>query len=316
MSYQYDINNNPIYTPSLNQSNYDFRLPDELSDDSLEFYRLRQNNDDNLSLGDQLDDNENNYFHNVNALMQNFEQHIQNNPHEAWITEVETQMHTNPEILVNVRRTYPIFRTEKTTIGRRKKDRIYLNKAKHTRSEKKNVLTRNKKASYNNFLDYFNKEIKNTKDKEIQKEKIELKKITNSVIGVCSKEDNLDLLKLPMKDILSNPLMKKFKRIDKNYNKNSINFILGRKDEKLISLLNKNFESVIRVFAGDLKDKDFDGFKTIEDEIEEIKENIKENPCLELEETEYIKTYRYYAKNYKQTLLDMDKRAPRKKKND
>ena len=73
MSYQYDINNNPIYTPSLNQSNYDFRLPDELSDDSLEFYRLRQNNDDNLSLGDQLDDNENNYFHNVNALMQNFE---------------------------------------------------------------------------------------------------------------------------------------------------------------------------------------------------------------------------------------------------
>ena len=72
-------------------------------------------------------------------------------------SKLSSLLHTNPEILVNVRRTYPIFRTEKTTIGRRKKDRIYLNKAKHTRSEKKNVLTRNKKASYNNFLDYFNK---------------------------------------------------------------------------------------------------------------------------------------------------------------
>ena len=219
-------------------------------------------------------------------------------------------MHTNPEILVNVRRTYPIFRTEKTTIGRRKRDINYPDEAEHTKFEKKNVLTRNKKASYNNFLDYFNKEIKNTKDKEIQKEKIELKKITNSVIGVCSKEDNLDLLKLPMKDILSNPLMKKFKRIDKNYNKNSINFILGRKDEKLISLLNKNFESVIRVFAGDLKDKDFDGFKTIEDEIKKIENKIKKNPSLEPKERKYIKTYRYYAKNYKQTLLDMKERAP------
>jgi hypothetical protein len=136
------------------------------------------------------------------------------------------------------------------------------------------------------------------------------------VLGVSSREDNLALLEMSMQDILSNPLPNNCTRIDKNYNKNSINFILERNDEKLTSLLGKPFEHVIRVFAGDLKDKDFEGFKTIEDEIKEIEDKIRDNPSLENEEKEYIKVYRYYAKNYKQTFLDKDKRAPRKKKND
>ena len=117
-----------------------------------------------------------------------------------------------------------------------------------------------------------------------------------------------------MKDILSNQLSNNHTTIDKDYNKNAIKFILRGNDEKLISLLNKDFENVIRVFGGDLKDKDFDGFKTIEDEIKKIENKIKKNPSLEPKERKYIKTYRYYAKNYKQTLLDMKERAPQKKK--
>ena len=136
MSLQYDINNNPIYTPSLNQENYDFRLQDQLNEDSFEFNRSRLNNDDILtsSLNNQFDDNEISYCSNVNSPMQNIEPHIQN-----MITAAETQMHTYPEN--EVRRTYPIFEIININLGRRKRDINYPDEAKHNKFEKKNGVT-------------------------------------------------------------------------------------------------------------------------------------------------------------------------------
>ena len=118
---------------------------------------------------------------------------------------------------------------------------------------------------------------------------------------------------MKMKDILSSSLSNNHKKIDKNYNKNTIDFILRRKDEKLISTLNKSFEDVIRIYAGDLRDKNFDGFKTIEDDVKKIKNHLKD-PDLELEEMNYIKIYTQYAKNIKQTYMSIKERSPKKKK--
>ena len=158
-----------------------------------------------------------------------------------------------------------------------------------------------------------NKSIKDSKDEEIKKRKIKLRKVDNSVIEVSSKIDNLEIINMKMKDILSSSLSNNHKKIDKNYNKNTIDFILRRKDEKLISTLNKSFENVIRVYAGDLRDKNFDGFKTIEDDVKKIKNHLKD-PDLELEEMNYIKIYTQYAKNFKQTYMDIKERSPKKKK--
>ena len=119
---------------------------------------------------------------------------------------------------------------------------------------------------------------------------------------------------MPMKDILSSPLPNNCVRIDKNYNKNAIDFILKRNDQQLISLLEIHFRDVIKIFSGELKNKDFDGFKTIDDEIKKIKKKIRENPSLELEEMKYIKNLKYFAKNYEKVLLETDGRTPKKKK--
>jgi len=134
------------------------------------------------------------------------------------------------------------------------------------------------------------------------------------LIEVSSKNDNLELIKKKMKDILSGQLSNNYKKFDKNYNKKAIDFILRGKDKKLIYNLNKSFEDVIRIYAGDLVDKYFDGFKTIEDEFKEIKDQLKDDPDLELEEMEYIKTYKEYAKNYKETYMDIKGRSSKKKK--
>ena len=110
-----------------------------------------------------------------------------------------------------------------------------------------------------------------------------------------------------MKVILSYPLSNNFKTIEKDYNKKAIDFILTRKDEKLISILNKNFDEVIRIYAGDLIDKDFDGFKKIEDDIKEMKDKDKDE--------KYIEKYKEHAKNYKKIYMKMKSRSPRRRNN-
>ena len=78
-----------------------------------------------------------------------------------------------------------------------------------------------------------NKNIKDSKDEEIKKRRIKLRKINYSVIEVSSRNDNLKLIEMKMKDILSHPLSNNHKKIDKNYNKNTIDFILKKRMKNL-----------------------------------------------------------------------------------
>ena len=300
-STNYDINNNPIFSPS-DESNHYFRQPDNLFDDTFQFNNIfDQNSDDNLLFSN---------FPYLSTEAPNL-----NIPNEGMTTTAATRMPANPEIRINtIPLVFKIEKVKKKFIGRRNRDIAYLYEAEHTKFEKKNMLTRIKKASYNNFLKNSNKNIKDSKDEEIKKREIELKKVDNSLIEVSSKNDNLKLIKKKMKDILSGPLSNNYKKIDKNYNKKAIEFILRGKDEKLISNLNISFEDVIRIYAGDLKDKNFDGFKTIEDDVKEMEDSLKDHPELELEEMEYIKTYIEYAKNYKKTYMNIKGRSSKKKK--
>ena len=226
------------------------------------------------------------HISNSNNINTNFNQenipilNIGNIPNEPRAAEPVTQISVNPGIMARSSCHIFVVNVEKK-IMLGKRNEIYLNKAKHDKYEKKNILTRIKKAGYNNHLEYTNERIKDSPDEEINKSGIELKKVNNSKIEVSSKDDNLELIKLKMKDILSFPLSNNYKTIDKNYNKKAIDFILTRKDEKLSAILNKGFEDVIRIYAGELTDKDFDGFKTIEDEL-------KGNSDLKEEDEEYI----------------------------
>ena len=299
-SNSYDINNNLLFSPS-DESNHYFRQSDELFDDTFKFNSFEQNKDDNLLFGLEFGNLPNLSIEPLNL----------NIPNEGMTSTAATPISANPEI--RVKSIPPIFKIQKVKkkfIGRRNRDIVYLYKAKHTKFEMKDILTKIKKAAYNNFLRLINKNIKDSKDEEIKKREIELKKVDNSLIEVSSKNDNLKLIKKKMKDILSGPLSNNYKKIDKNYNKKAIEFILRGKDEKLISNLNISFEDVIRIYAGDLIDKDFDDFKTIEDDVK----GIKDDSDLELEEMEYIKTYIEYAKNYKKTYMNIKGRSSKKKK--
>ena len=308
-----DIFNSPIFSPPSNEPSGFFQPQNEPSDDNFGFDYFSHNSDDNSLRWFQYHNNEINNFDNVNLPSQIIEPPNGNIPNEAMTTAAVTQMPVNPEVRVE-EAIFKITKKKHKFIGRRRKDRIYTYDAGKTRFDEKNELTKIKKAAYNNYLDYTNESIRDSKDEEIRKRKIKLRKIDNSVMGVCSKDDNLKLIEMEMKDILSHPLSNNHTQFDKNYNKKAIDFILGRNDKKLISILNKDFEYVIRIYANDLVDKDFDGFKTIKDEVKKIKDKFKDDPALELEEMEYIKTYTELAKNYKGAYNDTNGRSTKKKK--
>ena len=308
-SNDFDINNNPIFSPSLNESNDFLPQADEPFGNSLEFNIIEHINNNNLLPGFQFDNNELNIFDDTHLPIQHIEPPNPDIPNEDMTTATATQMPANPEIRVKRTAIFEMKKVKHKFLGRRKKNKIYKYKAEHTKNETKNIINKIKKASYNNFLESFNNNLKNSKDEEIKKRKIKLRKVSNSFIEVSSKNDNLELIEMKMKDILSNPLSNNHKKFDKNYNKKAIDFILNGKDEKLISFLDTKFEDVIKIYADVLIDKNFDGFKTIKDDI-----NLKEDSDLELEELEYIKTYKAYAKNYKGILKNINGRSSRKKK--
>jgi len=166
-SNNYDINNNPLFSPNSDESYHYFRQTDELFDDIFKFNSFEKNNDENLILGFE--------FGNLPNL--SIEPPNLNIPNEGMSTTTATRMPANHEI--RVKTTPPIFKIEKLKkkfIGRRNRDIVYLYEAEHTKFEKKDVLTKIKKAAYNNFLELTNKNIKDSKDEEIKKREIELKK--------------------------------------------------------------------------------------------------------------------------------------------
>ena len=310
--------NNQFSMPFLNDSkNYD--LPPLFSAEEEFNYNSENNFDDNFnsfwSPGIHSNSNLVRSPSNDNNTINNFddEKDLENKikdipfksniPIEVKTTAFATQMPVNPTIIDNTTsKIFEIKKEKKFLGGKRKRNVIYSRKAKHTKFEKKNILTKIKKKVYNNYLKLSNKNIEDSQDEEIKKKKIKLKKISNSFIEVSSKKDNLALLEMKTKDVLSQPLSNKYKNIDKNYNKKAIDFILKKKDKKLTSIFNKKFEEVIRIYAYDSIDKNFDGFKTLKDDIKNMKDEI------------YIEEYKKYAKSFKINYIDIKERAPRKKK--
>ena len=300
------LSNNPISTQFLNDSIY-YDLPPLLLS-----YNSENNIDDNFSsfwspgIHSNLLRSPINEYNTINYFDdKDLENNIKDIPFKSNIPiEVKKSTAVNPEIISNTTsKIFEIKKQQKFLGGKRKRNIIYSKKAKHTKFEKKNILTKIKKKVYNNYLEFINTNIKDPPDEEIKKKKIKLRKIRNSTIEVSSKKDNLELLKMKMKDILSQPLSDKYKTIDKNYNKKVIDFILKRKDKKLTSILNKTFDEVIRIYTYDLIDKDFDGFKSLKDDIKNMKNET------------YIEEYKKYAKSFKINYIDIKERVPRKKIN-
>lgn len=120
-SNNYDINNNLIFSPSLNES-YDFSpQADEPFGNSLEFNIIEHINNNNLLPGFQFDNNELNIFDDTHLPIQHIEPPNPDIPNEAMTTATATQMPANPEIRVKRTAIFEMKKVKHKFLGRRKK---------------------------------------------------------------------------------------------------------------------------------------------------------------------------------------------------
>ena len=190
--------------------------------------------------------------------------------------------------------------------GRKKKYEIVYKDKIHTKLNKDNIITKIKRNVYNHCLKFVNLLL--SKSKNYKLKGIKLHKNNNSIIIASKKEENLYLLDLPIKEILSNKLSNKYIYLHEDYNKDKINYILRQNDIELNEVLNKTFREMLYLYCQDNTNDTtiFKYFKRLNDDLETF---IQEN---EDEDEDYINEYKKITLEFEDVINSIFPRKKRK----
>ena len=131
-----------------------------------------------------------------------------------------------------------------------------------------NIIKNLKALLMKSILNFVNNSLK-----EEQMGKSKLVKISENIIRNIYRENNLNLLCLTLKEIFSNDISLKIKRLDKNYNKKIIDEIyLNNKKEKIINILNMTLNQCIKHIT---KHEYYPELNGLENEYKNISNELK-----------------------------------------
>ena len=131
-----------------------------------------------------------------------------------------------------------------------------------------NITKKLKALLMKSILNFVNNSLK-----EEQMGKSKLVKISENIIRNIYRENNLNLLCLTLKEIFSNDISLKIKRLDKNYNKKIIDEIyLNNKKEKIINILNMTLNQCIKHIT---KQEYYPELNGLENEYKNISNELK-----------------------------------------
>ena len=172
----------------------------------------------------------------------------------------------------------------------------------HTKYNDGNIKAKITKKAKNNYIEHLNKRLKQSKNPTLNS--LTLLDISGNVLNVHKKEENLKILKMPMKDLLSNEISLRYKNINIYHNKKVIKKILEQNDKVFNSLLNITFEEVLKIYGCETKKEFFEDFRTINDEIDELNKQGKE----------YAKLYISFLRNFKNKIEEKNGRETNNEK--
>jgi hypothetical protein len=201
--------------------------------------------------------------------------------------------------------------------GRNRKNKTITKKNQHSKFEKNNIIIKIKRRAFNFSLRLINKMLKKSENEDIKK--IKLKKIKNSIIAVCEKQQNLDLLETKLKDLLSNDISPKYTKKENkaNFNKIQIDIILEKGEPELKEVLNKTFYDMINLYVQEKDENNLNVQEKDENTLYKDIGNIEDDKkkIISLYESDgevYFDRYKEIAKELKQIILE---KKARKKNN-
>ena len=184
--------------------------------------------------------------------------------------------------------------------GRKKKDSG--EKGNHTKNKEDNMIAKLKNYIFNSILNLLNKSFiyitsKFNKPRKNDYEN-EFLKIDSKITHSIKKENNLSLLDMKLKNVLSNKISSKYSTIDEDHNIKLIQKIYEEKKEtNLINILELTFREILDVFRGTVsaelekKINEINNMKEKFTNIGEFFEKIKKQEIDKKEKEDFIVNY-------------------------
>ena len=238
---------------------------------------------------------------------------INNNSH-LYINNENNISNINEDInSSSVKRNNFLYRNEKIfkivkinkKIGRIKKDSAL--KGIHNKFSQDNIIRKIKRRFHENLRLYINREYKKyiLNKKNSKKNIINwLKKINPQVSRKIRKEDNLKWFESKIFEIFSENISKRYSAYIPDLNKKKISRLMKLNEAtNVIDILNTNIEVLFNKYTNNKK---IDGFKTLKDDIDELKKDMEKTNQENIKE--YLNKYEYIAKNMKNIFIKKNTR--------
>ncbi len=157
-----------------------------------------------------------------------------------------------------------------------------------------------------NIFNYINSCFLINKNKEPRNHIKVIKNISYLNYNLISKDNNLIWFNTKIKDIFSQNISCKFSNFESNHNKNLINRIYKKREEKkVINIMEKTIKDMWILYIKETKDNNYLGFKTLKDDINDFKKNG--------ETEEFIKKYKNISIEFEKIFNSIKTRKKKKK---
>ena len=172
--------------------------------------------------------------------------------------------------------------------------------SKHHIMAQDNIIIKIKTRFYRSIINYVNYIYEESSKNKYPEKKINQKfiqKIDSSEPRKIKKEDNLKWFSLKLKDMLSAKISSKYKIYKSDYNKKQIEKIYKKNELKeLIEILEKEVRDIYKMYCNDTEIK---GFKTLKNEIDDLRKDMENKG----EEGSFIDEY---LEKYKESALNLE----------
>ena len=248
-----------------------------------------------ISMSQEADTTGNNNEYNQNIDIYNEEKKENENKEEISKTKSTNSQTKSPLFEIS---------QEKELRGRK---RLRSPKRKtHGKDFKDNILDKIKSNLYHNSLELINKQL----EEKYGEKYGQLKILDSKEIVTKNKQEKVCFLNLTLRELFSKnvSLIYKKQKDFPLYNKNMINSIYDNNEFELIEIFNQKVKQMAKKYCEnkeDIKDDIFKDFKRIGDDIEQFKEEKKEQ--------EYIDKYRNMAENFENIINGITEKNDDKK---
>ena len=202
------------------------------------------------------------------------------------------------------RKIFKIVKVNKK-IGRIKKNSIL--KGIHNELSEDNIIRKIKGRFQEKLRLYINNEYKiYLLNKTFQKKKINnwLKKINPKISRKIKKEENLMWFETKIFEIFSENVSSKYSEYSPDLNKKKIERLISLNEAKnVIDIL---FNDIETFYIKYINDEKIEGFKTLKDDIEELKTHMENENKENIKE--YLTKYKYIAQNMKKIFIQKNAR--------